>query len=99
MVTIKKKQLVFSEIASLKSLPTHLTVQKQDLSSYRLTDKIREVAKSAKQASTNAQKRKPHAKHKQAEQSGEYLTSSKPINSRHHASNDAVPVCKHNETG
>ncbi len=89
VVTIKKKQLVFSEIASLKSLPTHLTVQKQDLSSYRLTDKIREVAKSAKQASTNAQKRKPHKSHKQAEQSGEYLTSSDQINSRHHASNDA----------
>ena len=89
VVTIKKKQLVFSEIASLKSLPTHLTVQKQDLSSYRLTDKIREVAKSAKQASTNAQKRKTHKSLKQAEQSGEYLTSSDQINSRHHASNDA----------
>ena len=89
VVTIKKKQLIFSEIASLKTLPTHVTVHKQDLSSYRITDKIREVAKSAKQTSTNAQKRKTHKSHKQADQSGDYLTSSDQINSRHHASNDA----------
>lgn len=88
VVTMKKKQLIFSEIASLKSLPTHFNITKADLSSWRITDKIRGVYKATKQASTLARKRKTAKAKRQASQTGTHLTSDDTLVNTNHASGD-----------
>lgn len=89
VVTIKKKQLIFSDLASLKELPTHLTIRKSDLSSWRITDKIREVYKAVKQASTLAHKRKTAKVKSKALQLGTHLTSDDTLVNDNHASSDS----------